>query len=132
MLHNVLIKMAYLFTELHVYRSTAHTISCNITSSSNTANETLPRSSQAPYICMFKASDSQSRNVCERTSLFQSHTETFKVYSPAMDGAPVATISSNRTYAQQQAPARTAGRRSKQAQYIATIVGKAAVWKPTA
>jgi hypothetical protein len=62
-------------------------------------------------------------------TVFQSHTETLAVYSPAMDDAPVATISSNKTYTQQQAPIQTAisRSRSRRTQYVAAIVGKSAV-----
>jgi hypothetical protein len=44
-----------------------------------------------------------------------------------MESVSVATISSNKTYTQQQAPAQKAGKRSRQNQYFATIVGKTAL-----
>jgi hypothetical protein len=44
-----------------------------------------------------------------------------------MDVVPVATISSYKTYTQQQAPAQTVKSRSRQTQYTAAIIGKLAV-----
>lgn len=68
---------------------------------------------------LYAQSEIRSLGVCPTISV--AHRD-----SQAMEGVPVATVSSYKTCTQQQAPAQTRNRRNRRAQYIAAIVGESA------